>query len=66
MRDIRDNSFLVHSANFCSYRCLGCLRLLIAIFRLEVRDVVIMSKSVIVSSCIFSIVTDQGFYWDIR
>ena len=46
IREIRDNSFLVHSAIFCCYRCLGCLRLLIAIFRLEVCDVIIVSKFV--------------------
>ena len=57
---------LVHSAIFCSYRCLGCLRLLIAIFGLEVCDIIIMSKFVYHKLVYFSIVTYQGFFWDIR
>ena len=43
----------------------GCLPFLIAIFRLEVRDAIVMLQFVTVSSYTFSIVAYQGFFWDI-
>ena len=58
--------FLVHSATFCSYRCLGCLRLLIAIFGLEVCDVIIMSKFVYCKLVYFFYCDVHGLFWDIR